>query len=156
MTSMEPAEPATAFLMRLEAQFESACDLGETPMGHKRILMIQAGTFDGPDCRGIIRGGGDWVLGRPDGVAELDIRMTLEATDGALIDTRATGRFSMAPDIRERLAEGDTVDRDAYYFRTAFTFDTAATAYAFLNGIVAIGLGQRTPAGMITDVFAVK
>jgi hypothetical protein len=44
---------------------------------------------------------------------------------------------------------------DAYYFRTALTFETEDPRYAWLNGIVAVGVGRRTAGGVRYAVFAV-
>ncbi len=151
------APPELEFLFRLDATFAPPQDLGETPAGSRRILVLEKGNFEGPQLRGLIRtGGSDWVLLRRDGVAELDIRLTLETEDNALIYARGNGIFNMAPELRQALSRGEEIDRNLYYFRTAFTFETSASAFSSLNQLLAIGIGERTAAGMVTDVYAVQ
>ncbi len=44
-----------------------------------------------------------------------------------------------------RLAQGETVDPSEYYFRIAPVFETGAERYAWLNKILAVGVGERFP-----------
>ncbi len=154
---LDRSPPGLDFLLRLEAIFAVPQDLGETPAGNRRILVLEKGQFAGPQFRGVIReGGGDWVLIRRDGIAELDIRLTLETEGNALIFARGNGIFDMDSETRLGISQGGMIGRDRYYFRTAFTFETAAEPHLRLNRLIAIGVGERTAVGMITDVFAVK
>jgi hypothetical protein len=62
---------------------------------------------------------------------ELDLRITLETDDGALVHMTFTG-------VRD----------DAHsYFRTLPRFETAAPKYAFLNRLLAVGAGEIGPDG---------
>src|SRR4029077_9370771 len=61
-------------------------ELGTVPHGIRSIVPVTGGDFEGPRLRGkVLPGGDDWLLLRPDGVLELDLRITLETDDGALI-----------------------------------------------------------------------
>src|SRR5579859_7794955 len=60
--------------------------LGKTPLGDRRIVPVTGGTFEGPKLKGSVEpGGSDWILLRPDGALQLDVRLTLRTEDGALI-----------------------------------------------------------------------
>ena len=60
--------------------------IGETPSGNRRIGLVAGGTFEGPKLRGtVLPGGADWIIGRPDGVTTLDVRIVLQTDDGAAI-----------------------------------------------------------------------
>jgi len=60
--------------------------LGMVPHGTRTVVPVTGGDFEGPRLRGLVLpGGGDWLLLRSDGVLELDLRITLETDDGALI-----------------------------------------------------------------------
>ena len=60
--------------------------LGAVPHGIRSIVPVTGGDFEGPRLRGkVLPGGGDWLLLRADGVLELDLRITLETDDHALI-----------------------------------------------------------------------
>src|SRR5262245_24462433 len=100
-------------------------------------------------------GGGDWTLLRSDGVLELDLRVTLETDDGALIRMTSFGLRHGPPDVLAALARGESVDPSGYYFRTAATFETSAAPYAFLNRLIAIAGGDRRPSGPIYTIHEV-
>jgi hypothetical protein len=104
----------------------------------------------------LLPGGGDWVLLRRDGVAELDIRFTLRTEDAQLIYLRSGGIFDMSPRVSERIRKGEDVDPSEYYFRTSPVFETGSEKYSRLNRVVAVGVGRRTMTGMVTDIFEVK
>ena len=117
---------------------------------------MKGGSFSGPRLRGrILPGGGDWVLLRRDGVAQLDIRLTLR-TDDELVYVSCDGIFDIAPEVRQRILQGAEVDPSEYYFRTALGFETGAQKYSWLNRLLGVGVGKRTAAGMETEVFAVR
>ena len=65
--------------------------LGAVPHGTRIIAPITSGTFEGPRLRGKVLGGGDWTISRSDAVLELDLRITLETDDGALIGMTSFG-----------------------------------------------------------------
>jgi hypothetical protein len=123
-------------------------------VGARRILHAKGGSFAGPRLEGeVLPGGGDWVLDRRDGVAELDIRFTLRTRDAQLIYASARGIFDAPPEVRQRIRGGESVPPAEYYFRTAWMFETGAEAYARLNRLIAVGVARRTPSGMVTDIF---
>ncbi len=131
-------------------------DLGQTPLGHRRIVRVTGGTFEGPRLRGtVLPGGGDWLVERADGVRQLDVRITLRTDDGALIYAHYPGLFHAAPGVMDGLLRGETVDPSEYYFRTAPMFETAAEKYAWLNRVLAIGIGRRTSRQVCYTVYAV-
>ncbi|MGA1740698.1 MAG: DUF3237 domain-containing protein [Pseudohongiellaceae bacterium] len=60
--------------------------VGESKNGHRNIIPITGGTFQGPNIRGeVMPLGEDWQLVRPDGVTELYARYLLRTDDGYLI-----------------------------------------------------------------------
>jgi len=154
-----PRVPAPRFeyLMRLSAEFDAPQDVGETPLGRRRILLVRRGEFAGPALHGtLLPGGGDWVLVRRDGVAQLDIRFTLRTDEAALIYVHCTGLADLPPEVRRRIESGAEVAPSEYYFRTALAFETAAPRHVWLNRIVAVGVARRTALGMATDVFVLR
>ena len=58
-------------------------------------------------------------------------------------------------EVAARIAAGESVSASKYYLRTAPFFETAAPNYAWLNNIVAIGVGERTPSGATYKVFEI-
>jgi hypothetical protein len=126
--------------------------LGAVPHGTRVIAPITSGTFEGPRLRGKVLGGGDWTLSRSDAVLELDLRITLETDDGALISMTSFGLRHGPPEVLAALARGESVDPSTYYFRTAPRFETSAPSYSFLNGLIAIASGDRRPTGPIYTI----
>jgi hypothetical protein len=124
--------------------------LGTVPHGTRLIVPVTGGDFEGPRLRGkILPGGGDWLLLRSDGVLELDLRITLETEDHALIYMTFQGLRHGPPDAIAALGRGEVVDPARYYFRTVPRFETSAETYAFLNRIVAVGAGETRPDGAV-------
>jgi hypothetical protein len=112
-------------------------DIGATPHGARVTFPITGGTFEGERLRGkVLPGGDDWALKRADGVTELDLRVTLETDDGALVHMTFEG-------IRDDGAPG------APYFRTLPRFEAAGEKYAFLNKLLAVGSGVIGPGGPV-------
>ncbi|TMB18586.1 MAG: DUF3237 domain-containing protein [Deltaproteobacteria bacterium] len=61
-------------------------DIGAGPHGTRVTFPIVGGSFEGDRLRGtVLPGGDDWTIKRPDGIIDLDLRVTLETDDGALI-----------------------------------------------------------------------
>jgi len=109
-------------------------EIGSTPHGKLSIFPVIGGSFEGGRLRGkVLAGGGDWVTEKADGTFELDLRVTLETDDGALIHMTFTG---MRDDAN-------------LYLRTLPRFETAAPKYAFLNRLLAVGIGEIGPEGPV-------
>jgi len=121
-------------LMRLRLTTAATEDIGSTPHGMLTIFPITGGSFEGERLRGtVLSGGADWVTVAADGTLELDLRATLQTDDGALIHMTFTGVRDDAND----------------YFRTLPRFETAAPQYAFLNRLLAVGIGEILPDGPV-------
>jgi hypothetical protein len=119
-------------------------NIGAGPHGTRLTFPITGGSFDGDRLRGrVLPGGDDWVLKRADGVLELDLRITLETEDGALVHMTFEG-------IRDDGAPG------APYFRTLSRFETADARYSFLNRLLALGAGEigaQGPVHVIEEIL---
>lgn len=120
--------------------------VGATPQGDRRIVAVTSGTIEGR-INGRILSGGDWLRLRPDGVLELDVRLTIETADGALVYMTYTGMRHGSPEDMAALAAGEQVPPERIYFRVQPRFETASAEWAWLNRILCIGIGERLPAG---------
>ncbi|HEU4350924.1 MAG TPA: DUF3237 domain-containing protein [Burkholderiales bacterium] len=144
-------------LFRAEITLAAPQELGETPRGRRRIIGITGGRFAGERLSGrVLAGGADWQVIRPDGVADLDARYTLETSDGALIYVRNRGYRHGSPEIVQRLISGEAVDPSLYYMRTTPRFETGDARYAWLNRIVCVATGARRTDAVELEVFEVK
>jgi hypothetical protein len=144
-------------LFVLDAELDPPQMTAQTPQGLRKIVTVRGGRFEGDRLRGRVlpAGGADWALTRADGVLELDVRLTLETDEGALVHMRYRGVRHGPVDVMARLARGEPVDPADYYFRIVPSFETGAPDLAWLNGIVAVGLGERRAAGPRYAVFEI-
>src|SRR5580693_256397 len=137
-------------LMTMEVAVAPPQKIGLVPHGTRVTAPISGGQFEGSRLRGrVLPGGGDWTLLRSDGVLELDLRVTLETDDGALIHFASFGLRHGPPEVLAALARGEPVDPSSYYFRTTPRFETGHPKYAFLNRLLAVASGDRKPGGPI-------
>ena len=144
-------------LLRAEITLAPPQELGETPLGRRRIIAITGGSFRGEKLTGrVLPGGADWQIVRSDGVCELEARYTLETNDRALIYVRNRGFRHGPADILAKLAAGEPVDPSLYYMRTTPLFETGAPRYQWLNRIVCVASGARRAAAVELDVYEVK
>ena len=140
-------------LMTLQVAVAGSQRIGAVPCGTRVTAPIVSGHFEGPRLRGrVLSGGGDWTLLRADGVLELDLRVSLETDDGALIHMTSFGLRHGPPEVIAALGRGERVDPATYYFRTFPRFETGHARYAFLNRLVAIASGDRRAEGPIYTI----
>ncbi len=127
--------------------------IGAVALGTRTVYPITGGTFEGPRLRGkVLPGGGDWTLLRPDGVLELDLRITLQTEDDALIYMTLTGMRHGPAEVLAAIGRGEAVDPTRYYFRSAPRFETASEKYGFLNRLLAVGVGENRPGGPVHTI----
>ncbi len=140
-------------LMTMQVALAGPQKIGPVPHGTRVTAPIAGGHFEGPRLRGkVLPGGGDWTLLRADGVLELDLRVTLETDDGALIHMTSFGLRHGPPEVIAALTRGESVDPTTYYFRTTPRFETGHPQYGFLNRLLAVSSGDRRPGGPIYTV----
>ena len=155
---MTPLPLTSEFLFRATLSVGAPQAVGTTRTGELRIIPVTGGTIEGPALKGEVMPGtaADWLRVDPDGTAHMDVRLTIKTTDGHVVFMHYSGiRTGKAP-VLARLNAGEAVDPSEYYFRTAVRFETGAAPLAWLNRILAIGIGQRPPSGPTYDVYAVK
>jgi Protein of unknown function (DUF3237) len=81
--------PRTEFVYEAVVDIAPTVPLGDSPLGERRIVPINGGTFEGPGIRGkVLPGGADRQLIRKDGVRRLDALYEMQAEDGAIITVR--------------------------------------------------------------------
>ncbi|KAA0075902.1 DUF3237 domain-containing protein [Tardiphaga sp. P9-11] len=141
------------FVMRLDVRPYQI--IGGPDGALRRIGVVPGGVFEGERLNGKVReGGNDWQIVKADGKVELDVRLVLETDDGAMIGMTYRGIRRGPADVLKRLDQGEIVDPAAYYFRTNPIFETASS-YDWLNGVLAIGIGNRTAEGVVYSVFEI-
>lgn len=140
-------------LLAIEIDVRPPVDLG----GGRRYVAFEDGTFVGrDDLRGtVLAGGVDWQTVRPDGVLEIDAHYTLETDAGETVEVRSRGVRKVRESVSARIARGEPVDPDEYYFRTHVRLTTSAPRLGFLNDLIAISTGRRDQAVVRIDVHEV-
>lgn len=129
----------------LRAELADIVDVGITPMGHRRVINILGGHFEGDLISGtVLAGGADWQWVRTDGTIDLDARYTLKTDAGELIQVTSQGLRTASPEVLARLGHGEDVDPALYYFRTVMRFETSAPALLPLTRLLAVAYGRRT------------
>jgi len=149
---MQRVRTKPLFVMRLDVRKLQI--IGTTPGAYRRIGVVPSGSFAGDRLSGeVLEGGSDWQNVRSDGSTTLDVRLALKTTDDALIGMTYRGIRQGHPDAIARLERGEVIDPESYYFRIAPFFETESAQYAWLNNIVAIGIGHRFADGPVYSVF---
>jgi hypothetical protein len=140
------------FVMRLDVRKLQV--IGATPGAYRRIGVVPSGSFAGDRLSGeVLEGGSDWQNVRGDGSTTLDVRLVLKTADEALIGMTYRGIRQGPADAIARLEKGEVIDPDSYYFRIAPFFETESPRYAWLNNVVALGIGHRFADGPVYSVF---
>jgi hypothetical protein len=160
---MSEHAPETRFLCEVSIELASDAPLpvGASPWRNRRVSDISGGTFEGPELSGIVRrSGADWSEGGralDGGIATaLDVRSLWQTHDDGLIYVTYGGRLVIPAGVTAAFGDPEALealDPDAYYFRICPLFETSAAGYEWLNEIVAVGMGRRTPQGVDYRIF---
>jgi hypothetical protein len=154
--AMSAQAPALRHLCRITARVSALVSLGDTAYGERR-----SGPFGGGDVVGgarsgdVVAGGTDGKNQRHDGTLDISAQYVIRTSDGALVEVESRGYRHGPAEVMARLAQGEPVAPDAYYFRTAMRFQTGAPAWRYLNSVLAIGKAMRRPDAAVLDVFLV-
>ena len=146
----EPPIPQLERLLQVTVTLDPALEVGTLSVGARRIINITGGHFTGRHAKGtammgkVLPGGADWQLVRPDGVAVLEARYTLQTDDGALIYVQNRGLRHGPPDVLAAVARGEDVDPASYYMRTHARLETGDPRYGWVNTTLFVGTGART------------
>jgi len=151
-----PNAPSLEFVTELHIQVATPMEVGEAPLGRRRVIEILGGSFDGPRMKGtVLAGGADWQIIRADGVASLEARYMLKTTDGALIYISNTGLRHGPPEVMKKLIAGEPVPPGSYYFYTVPVFETSAPQYQWLHKHIFIAECMRHPDDVVVQVWRV-
>ncbi len=130
------------FLFSLTAEIgDDSYPIRKGPVGTRVVAAVTGGHFEGPRIKGtVVPPGGDWVNVQPDRMMRLDVRLQLVTDDGENILMTYQGI-------------GTPTD-DGLSIRTAPLFQTGAEAYAWLNDVQAVGIGEATGGSVTYRVYA--
>ncbi|WP_326523556.1 DUF3237 domain-containing protein [Sphingomonas sp.] len=144
------------FVMKLNVAYAHAQPIG----GQDRlgIYPVHGGTFEGARLRGTVQpDGADWVTWRADGTMIIDVRTSLLTDDGARIAMHYQGLAApTSEEAAERFRRREPGTYDDMYIHTTPRFVTDHPDYEWLNRVIAVTNGMRTPEGPMYHVFAIK
>jgi len=109
MAASVPVQPPTTRLAwEAEVTIAPVIDMGDSPLGKRRMIPITGGTFAGPRLRGkVLPGGADRQLTRKDGVTLLNALYEMQTDDGAVLTilNRVTADPSAQPPYTRSMVE---------------------------------------------------
>lgn len=134
MASTIPLQaPRTELVWEAYADLDPMIDMGDSPLGHRRMIGVSGGTFVGPKIKGrILAGGADRQLVRKDGVTQLDAIYEMQTDDGAVLSIR--NRVTMDPSAKP-----------APYIRSSVEVTAPEGPHAWLNRAVFVGTLHPLP-----------
>jgi len=151
-----PAPPELVPMAQVRCEVGALVSLGSAKYGERRYVPLLGGTVAGPELNGaIVEGGVDWQVNRADGVLDIAAHYVIRAADGGLIEVQSDGMRHGPPEVIARLARGDAVARDEYFFRTLMRFQTGAPQWLHLNKVMALAVGQREAKLVVLDVYRI-
>ena len=115
-------------------ELEPPLVLPDTPGGTRYIIGVKSARFEGGRFNASLKGrsAGDWFTVGVDGTGTLDIRVTLETDDGALVYCHSNGRVDLSPGVAKAP------------LYAAPLFDTGDSRYAWLNKVQTVYKGVIT------------
>ncbi len=144
--AQEPDAPGLEYVMELRVKLDDVMTVGQTPKGLRRIIPIIGGTVSGPGIEGeIVPGGSDWQYIRDDGVTELEAHYQFRTDDGTYIYIKNTGIRVTTPEVAAKMAAGESVGPDQYYFAAVPKFEAPEGKYHWLNNAIFICKGVKNP-----------
>jgi hypothetical protein len=128
MAGTFPVQPLTTRLAwEAVVGIAPVIDMGDTPLGKRRMIPITGGTFAGPRLRGkVLPGGADRQLVRKDGVTLLNALYEMQTDDGAVITI--LNRVSIDPS-----------EKSAPYLRSMVEATAPEGPYGWLNRRIFVG-----------------
>ena len=151
-----PTPPALIPMAQVLCEVGTLVTLGQGKYGERRYVPLGGGTVRGPELNGtLVEGGVDWQVNRSDGVLDIAAHYVIRTEDGALIEVQSDGMRHGPAAVMARLAQGEAVGRDEYFFRTIMRFQTGAPAWAHLNKVLALACGLREASRVVLDVYRI-
>ena len=151
-----PPPPALLPMTQVRCEVRPMVSLGPAKYGERRFIPLGGGTVRGPELNGtLVEGGVDWQVNRADGVLDIAAHYVIRTDDGALVEVQSDGMRHGPPEVMARLARGELVQRDEYFFRTIVRFTTGAPQWLHLNKVLALAVGQRDAGQVLLDFYRI-
>lgn len=146
------------FIGRIEGRLHPQPQVvGPTPEGLRIVFPLAGGRLEGPRIKGaVLPVGADFYLLRIDGVAQIDVRAAVMTDDGAMLYVTYTGVADMGEQGYENAVQGRVPN--PIRLRVAPRIQTSHPAYAWLNRLQLLGVGESVPGSnlVVYDLYAVR
>lgn len=145
-------------VMSYTAQLSEPELIGPVAEGIRVNIYVTGGKISGPKLSGKFRPvGADWLTIRRDGIGILDVRGTMETTDGALIYVAYIGTVDLGENGYEEFLQGKP-PASGTPIRSSPRFHTSHRDYVWLNRLHCLGIGQASldRSEVAYDVYAVR
>lgn len=131
-------------LARAELTLGTVLEIGDTPRGRRTVAEVSSARFEGDRFSARLAGvaAADWALRRPDGVIEVDVRLSLETDDGALVYLSYDGNLDP--------------ERGDAPILSMMRFETSDQRYGWLNRVRAVGKGEATSDTVRYEIFELR
>ena len=154
----QTTEITTEYLMTLYAPLDPPQQIDNSLFVYG---VRDGGWIKGPKVNGtLLAPSGDWLQVMPDGSMRLDVRATFKTDDGALVYVTYNGVISHSEESSARMANGEVLTSEDFYFITAPTMRTSSEKYAWLNHVQCIGKVVEVKGGENSfvkyDIFVVR
>ncbi|MGE0760955.1 MAG: DUF3237 domain-containing protein [Pirellulaceae bacterium] len=144
-------------LMHAHFDLREPFNVGCGPFGKRVVYDVTGGTFEGDRLRGTaLPSGGDWVLFDADGVARLDVRVTLKTHDGALIYVHYDGIVVPNDSFNAAIAQGRFTEYGDAQFMTRPHLETGDERYRWVNLLVAVAEGRASAKAVEYRMFELE
>lgn len=133
-------------LATIVATVSGPIQIGMGPSGNRMIGEVSAFEMSGERVNARMKGtaAADWAVVGPDGIATLDVRVTVETDDGALVYVTYQGRCDLSSGF------------DNATIFVAPRFETADIRYKWLNAVQAVGKGRFADPGVHYEWYELR
>jgi hypothetical protein len=152
-----PTPPALVYMTRVRCSVGNVVSLGgPAKHGERRYVPLGGGTVTGPELNGqLVEGGVDWQVQRADGATDISAHYVIRTDDGALVEVQSDGLRHGPAEVMARLARGEAVPPQDYFFRTVVRFTTGHPDWLHLNKVIALAVGQREAREVLLDFWRI-
>ena len=148
---------STEFCFTVRADLAAVETLGDMGRGVRRFVPILGGTVRGPRLSGSsVAGGGDWQVVVSTRQIDVEARYFIRTDDDVLIAVFNRGLRRAEPDVMRRLANGEAIAPEQYYFRTSPRFEAPVDSrHAWLNENLFVARAEREQAAVLIHCYRI-
>lgn len=86
----------------------------------------------------------------------IDVRLTLESHDNALIYLTYQGQFKGDEEALADLRKGQTIDPERYSLSMVAKFECGDARYDWLNTLLAVGTGRQSGMNPVYSIYEIQ